>query len=65
MLSNYWGEFLGLAVIHFLAVVAPGKKYFCGNYTAEYKIWMLGRYMYGSRYRSRNINTCYLYTGGS
>ncbi|OKP04829.1 LysE family translocator [Xenorhabdus eapokensis] len=27
MLSNYWGEFLGLAVIHFLAVVAPGPDF--------------------------------------
>ncbi|CBJ79760.1 putative amino acid efflux transmembrane protein [Xenorhabdus bovienii str. Jollieti] len=27
MLSNYWGEFLGLAMIHFLAVVAPGPDF--------------------------------------
>ncbi|OTA15968.1 lysine transporter LysE [Xenorhabdus vietnamensis] len=27
MLSDYWGEFLGLAVIHFLAVVAPGPDF--------------------------------------
>ncbi|WP_448512026.1 LysE family translocator [Photorhabdus laumondii] len=27
MLYNYWGEFLGLAVIHFLAVVAPGPDF--------------------------------------
>ncbi|MDR0217679.1 MAG: LysE family translocator [Enterobacteriaceae bacterium] len=27
MLLNYWGEFLGLAVIHFLAVIAPGPDF--------------------------------------
>ncbi|CDG16844.1 LysE family translocator [Xenorhabdus doucetiae] len=26
-LHNYWGEFLGLAAIHFLAVVAPGPDF--------------------------------------
>ena len=27
MLSNYLGEFLALAIIHFLAVVAPGPDF--------------------------------------
>ncbi|MDX7992365.1 LysE family translocator [Xenorhabdus littoralis] len=27
MLSEYWGEFLGLAIIHFLAVVVPGPDF--------------------------------------
>ncbi|KAA8996637.1 LysE family translocator [Affinibrenneria salicis] len=27
MLHNYWGEFAGLALIHFLAVIAPGPDF--------------------------------------
>ncbi|PAS97993.1 MAG: hypothetical protein BSR46_12785 [Candidatus Dactylopiibacterium carminicum] len=27
MLASYWHEFLGLALIHFLAVVAPGPDF--------------------------------------